>query len=76
MEIWLPMINGVSITSWEELSEEVKVSPNEAMNFTVERDGESNRIAMTPNEVVAGKEKVGQIGVQYVVQWKKIRLRQ
>ena len=34
-------INGVSITTWEELSEEVKVSSNEAMEFTVERDGES-----------------------------------
>ncbi len=59
------MINGVTITSWKELSEEVKVSPNEAMDFTVERNGESLDLNMTPNEVVAGKEKVGQIGVTY-----------
>ena len=59
------MINGVPITSWKELSEEVKVSPNEAMDFTVERNGESLDLNMTPNEVVAGKEKVGQIGVTY-----------
>lgn len=59
------MINGVTITSWKELSEEVKISPNEAMDFTVERNGESLDLNMTPNEVVAGKEKVGQIGVTY-----------
>lgn len=58
-------INGVPITSWKELSEEVKVSPNEAMDFTVERNGETLDLNMTPNEVVAGKEKVGQIGVMY-----------
>jgi regulator of sigma E protease len=58
-------INGVTITSWKELSEEVRESPNEAMNFTVERNGESLDLNITPNEVVAEKVKVGQIGVTY-----------
>lgn len=59
-------INGVSISSWEDLSEIVMVSPNKAMDFTVDRNGEALDLTMTPNEVVVGKEKVGQIGVQYV----------
>ena len=59
-------INGTPISTWEEFSEEVKVSPNEKMNFTVERNGETLELTMTPNEVVVGKEKVGQIGVQYI----------
>ena len=59
-------INGTPISTWEEFSEEVKVSPNENMNFTIERNGETLELAMTPNEVVVGKEKVGQIGVQYI----------
>jgi len=58
-------INGVTITSWKELSEEVRESPNEAMNFTVERNGESLDLNITPNEVVTEKVKVGQIGVTY-----------
>ncbi|QUG41119.1 RIP metalloprotease RseP [Psychrobacillus sp. INOP01] len=58
-------IDGASITTWDELSEKVKVSSNELMEFTVERDGQEVNLSMTPNEVVAGKEKVGQIGVQY-----------
>ncbi|SER52905.1 RIP metalloprotease RseP [Psychrobacillus sp. OK032] len=58
-------INGTPISTWDELSEKVKVSPNENMNFTVERNGETLDLTMTPNEVVVGKEKVGQIGVKY-----------
>ncbi|MFJ5770009.1 RIP metalloprotease RseP [Psychrobacillus sp. NPDC093180] len=59
-------INGTPISTWDEFSEEVKVSPNEKMNFTIDRNGETLELSMTPNEVVVGKEKVGQIGVQYV----------
>ncbi|TQR20955.1 RIP metalloprotease RseP [Psychrobacillus vulpis] len=59
-------INGNSISTWEELSEEIKLSPNEKMNFTVNRNGQLIEIPMTPKEVTSGKEKVGQIGVQYV----------
>ncbi|MDF2066049.1 RIP metalloprotease RseP [Bacillus sp. Cr_A10] len=58
-------INGNPITSWEELSEEVRVSPNEKLDFSVERNGEILDLTITPNEVTTGKEKVGQIGVQY-----------
>ncbi|GGA15916.1 RIP metalloprotease RseP [Psychrobacillus lasiicapitis] len=59
-------INGNPISTWDEFSEEVKVSPNENMNFTIDRNGKTLELSMTPNEVVVGKEKVGQIGVQYV----------
>ncbi|MDI2589226.1 RIP metalloprotease RseP [Psychrobacillus sp. NEAU-3TGS] len=59
-------INGTPISTWDEFSEEVKVSPNEKMNFTIDRNGETLELSMTPNEVGVGKEKVGQIGVQYV----------
>ncbi|TQR07263.1 RIP metalloprotease RseP [Psychrobacillus soli] len=59
-------INGNSISTWDEFSEEVKVSPNENMNFTIDRNGETLELSMTPNEVVVGKETVGQIGVQYI----------
>lgn len=58
-------IDGSSIKTWDELSEKVKVSSNEPMEFTVERDGQEVNLSMTPKEVLAGKEKVGQIGVQY-----------
>lgn len=59
-------INGTPISTWEELSERVRVSPNEQMDFTIDRNGEKLELTMTPSEVVAGKEKVGQIGVQYI----------
>lgn len=59
-------INGSPITTWDELSEKVKVSPNESMNFTVDRNGEVLEFSMTPNAVESGEEKVGQIGVQYM----------
>ncbi|WP_313891231.1 RIP metalloprotease RseP [Psychrobacillus sp.] len=58
-------INGNPVVSWQELSDTIKANPNEKMDFTIERNGETFDVAMTPNEVVAGKEKVGQIGVQY-----------
>ncbi|WP_144509223.1 RIP metalloprotease RseP [Bacillus sp. FJAT-22090] len=59
-------INGSPISTWDEFSEEVKVSPNEKMDFLIDRNGEKIELSVTPNEVVAGNEKVGQIGVQYV----------
>lgn len=59
-------INGTPISTWEELSEKVKVSPNEQMDFTIDRNGEKLELTMIPGEVTAGKEKVGQIGVQYI----------
>jgi regulator of sigma E protease len=59
-------INGNPISTWDELSEEVKVSPDKKMDFTVDRNGESLEFTMTPKAVESGKEKVGQIGVQYV----------
>lgn len=64
-------INGSPITTWDELSEKVKVSPNESMNFTVDRNGEVLEFSMTPNAVASGEEKVGQIGVQYMSPLKK-----
>ncbi|QFF98567.1 RIP metalloprotease RseP [Psychrobacillus glaciei] len=59
-------INGSPISTWDELSEEVKVSPNQKMGFTVDRKGETLEFSMIPKEVTSGKEKLGQIGVQYV----------
>lgn len=59
-------INGTAISTWDEFSEKVKVSPNEKINFTIDRNGERVDMSITPNEVVSGKEKVGQIGVQYM----------
>ncbi|WP_391121350.1 RIP metalloprotease RseP [Psychrobacillus sp. L3] len=59
-------INGSPISTWDELSEEVKVSPNQKMEFTVDRKGETLEFSMIPKEVISGKEKLGQIGVQYV----------
>ena len=58
-------INGTPISTWDEFSEEVKVSPNEKMDFTIDRNGETLDLEITPNEVVVNEEKVGQIGVQY-----------
>ncbi|MFJ7970834.1 RIP metalloprotease RseP [Psychrobacillus sp. NPDC096389] len=58
-------INGTPISTWDEFSEEVKVNPNEKMQFTIDRNGQTMDLAITPNEVVVGDEKVGQIGVQY-----------
>lgn len=58
-------INGTPISTWDEFSEEVKVNPNEKMQFTIDRNGETMDLAITPNEVVVNEEKVGQIGVQY-----------
>lgn len=59
-------INGNPISTWDELSEEVKVSPDKKLDFTVDRKGETLEFTMTPKSVESGKEKVGQIGVQYI----------
>ena len=60
-------INGNPITTWQELSEKIRVSPNEEMEFTVNRNGEPVELTMTPNAVVpkGESEEVGQIGVSY-----------
>ena len=58
-------INGQAITTWEELSETIRVSANQQVDFTVERDGQAYDLTITPAEVEIEKEKVGQIGVQY-----------
>ncbi len=58
-------INGKPITSWDELSEAVRVSAGQPIDFTVEREGQPYNFTITPAEVENGNEKVGQIGVQY-----------
>lgn len=57
-------VNGQSITTWEELSEQIVDNPNKAVTFEVEREAGNEIIELTPNAVEQeGGPPYGQIGV-------------
>ncbi|MBM7665201.1 regulator of sigma E protease [Solibacillus kalamii] len=57
-------VNGQSISTWEELSEQIFKNPNKAVTFEVERETGNEVIELTPKAVEQeGGPDYGQIGV-------------
>ncbi len=60
-------INGQPISTWQELSDKVRVSAGQQLALTVERNGQELALNVTPKQVQdeeSGKS-VGQIGIMY-----------
>lgn len=60
-------INGQPISTWQELSEKVRVSPEKTLALTIERNGQGLAINVTPKKVQDKEtgESLGQIGIMY-----------
>lgn len=72
---YVKSINGVDITTWQELSSTIQDNPGKPLAFVVERDGQSVALNITPKtlEDKAGN-KYGQIGVIYQTPFEKAPL--
>jgi len=55
-------IDGLQIESWNDVVNVVKVSPGEALKFTIVRNQKTIKIIVTPRVVKEGKAEVGKIG--------------
>ncbi|MBR5525490.1 MAG: RIP metalloprotease RseP, partial [Brochothrix sp.] len=56
-------IDGEKIATWTDMTTIVRANPDKKLNFAIERNGEIEKIVVTPKKVTQGEEKVGQIGV-------------
>ncbi|MGP4080193.1 RIP metalloprotease RseP [Pseudalkalibacillus sp. R45] len=58
-------IDGEAVNTWEELVKVIQQNPNEELQFTIQRDGDTNKVTVTPNERESqdGKSSEGYIGV-------------
>lgn len=63
--------NGTDVEKWENLSEVIQESANKEIILGVQRDGELKTIKVTPEAKTVNKEKIGQIGIQYGIEYKK-----
>lgn len=61
-------IEETPISSWEEFQGIVQERPEETLQMTVERDGTTEELTVTPRAVEAGEQEVGQIGVQVALE--------
>ena len=57
-------IDGAEIASFADITEVVQEHPEEQLVFTVERQGETIDIPVTPRRIIAEDQEFGQIGVQ------------
>lgn len=64
----LVAIDGESISDWQMWADYVKARPNKKLKLTVERDGLSHGMSITPKAVKQNGETVGQVGVLAKVQ--------
>ncbi|MFC0301389.1 RIP metalloprotease RseP [Virgibacillus soli] len=56
-------IDGTAISTWEEFSQIVQQYPNEELTMVVNRDGNTEELAVTPKKIERQGEEVGQIGI-------------
>ncbi|ASF39496.1 RIP metalloprotease RseP [Halobacillus halophilus] len=56
-------IDGESVSSWEEFTTIVRSHPSEEIVITVEREGQTEQIAVTPATLENQDMKIGQVGV-------------
>ncbi|MDQ6596960.1 RIP metalloprotease RseP [Bacillus salipaludis] len=56
-------INGAEVTSWADVVEIIRNSPNKKLDFTITRDGKDMDVQVTPIEKTVDGKKMGLIGV-------------
>ncbi|MFD0825334.1 RIP metalloprotease RseP [Neobacillus sp. M.A.Huq-85] len=56
-------INGAEVTSWADVVEIIRNSPNKKLDFTITRDGKEMDVQVTPIEKTVDGKKMGLIGV-------------
>jgi regulator of sigma E protease len=66
-------IDGAEISTWTDVVEIIRKSPNKDLKFSVTRDGQSLEIPVTPKEVESEEEKIGIIGVYSPVEKSPMR---
>ncbi|ALX47465.1 RIP metalloprotease RseP [Lentibacillus amyloliquefaciens] len=57
-------IDGSAISTWEEFTEIVRNNPEEELSMTVQRDGGTETLAITPAKIESQGAAIGQAGVQ------------
>lgn len=66
-------ISGNEISSWKDVVEIIRKSPNKELEFIIERDGETLELPVTPEENVVEGKKIGLIGVYSPVEKSPIK---
>lgn len=66
-------IDGAEISTWTDVVEIIRQSPNKELLFTVIRDGKLLEIPVTPKEVKAENQSIGIIGVYSPVEKSPVR---
>jgi regulator of sigma E protease len=56
-------IDGIDVSTWEDVVEIIRVHPEEELSFTIVRDGPPIDIMITPGKSTSGEETYGVIGV-------------
>ncbi|OIK13941.1 RIP metalloprotease RseP [Bacillus sp. MUM 116] len=56
-------INGAEVSSWADVVEIIRNSPNKKLDFTITRDGKEMDVQVTPIEKTVDGKKMGLIGV-------------
>ncbi|MBM7659327.1 regulator of sigma E protease [Bacillus mesophilus] len=56
-------IDGVDVSTWEDVVEIIRVHPEEELSFTIVRDGTPIDLMITPGKSTSGEETYGVIGV-------------
>ncbi|MFC4557156.1 RIP metalloprotease RseP [Virgibacillus kekensis] len=57
-------IEGNSISTWDEFTEIVRENPDNELNMTVQRNGETESLSVTPKVIESQGVEYGQVGVQ------------
>jgi regulator of sigma E protease len=55
-------VNGEPVSEWTALVQQIQNSPNQALMLTVERDGHTVEMSLTPNERMVNDQRQGYIG--------------
>ena len=72
---YVKSINGLDITTWQELSSTIQENPGSPLVFVVERDGQPVALNITPKTLEDEEgNKYGQIGVMYQTPFEKAPL--
>jgi regulator of sigma E protease len=66
-------IDGAEISTWTDVVEIIRQSPNKELVFSVEREGQALEIPVTPKEVKAEDQSIGIIGVYSPVEKSPLR---
>lgn len=56
-------VDGREVPTWEDFTHEVMIRPDKPTVLTIERDGASREISVTPRPVLRGKMMIGRVGI-------------